>query len=167
MCLQSRMAVFMRERIGMERTGQTVTIPNNARAKLMYYLDCVSTVLQLNNPNMQRMCNYKQYNRLSDSEETQLLYLAVHLSPDELMGKVFFNSDALCGDSSNEFYELSQVRNTFAVSNSVIIGGEQTRVAKIMTFKMCWMTKYYIEPIKYLDQRRREREAASNSCTIL
>ena len=167
MCLQSRMAVFMRERIGMERTGQTVTIPNNARAKLMYHLDCVSTVLQLNNPNMQRMCNYKQYNRLSDSEETQLLYLAVHLSPDELMGKVFFNSDALCGDSSNEFYELSQVRNTFAVSNSVIIGGQQTRVAKIMTFKMSWMTEYYIEPVQQLNRRRRQRESGSNSCVIL
>ena len=167
MRFQSRMAVFMRERLGMERTGHAVTVPNNARAKLMYYLNCVCNVLQLNNPNMRRMRNYSQYHTLSDTEETQLLYLAVLLSPDELIGKVFFPSDELCGDSNNEFYELSQVRNTFAVSSSVIIGGEQTRVAKIMTFKMSWMTNNYIEPIKYLDRRRREREAASNSCVIL
>ena len=160
-------AVLMRERVGLEKTGKPCTVPNNRRAQIMYYLNCVSHVLELKDSNIRRLTNYSQYSSLSNDEETQLLYLAVLLSPDELIGKVFFPSDELCGDSNNEFYELSQVRNTFAVSSSVIIGGEQTRVAKIMTFKMCWMTKNYIEPIKYLDRRRREREAASNSCTIL
>ena len=173
--LQVKMAVFMRERVGMEKTGGPCTVPNNPRAKLMYYLSCVSSVLQLDDYNMRRMSNYNQYYTLTDTEETHLLYLALLLSPDELIGKVFFPSDQLCGNSANQFYNLQQIRSTFAVANSVVVGGQQRRVVKIMTFKMSWMTNNFIEPAKALEERRRVRQAqaaaaaaraVSNSCTI-
>ena len=152
-------AVLMRERVGLEKTGKPCTVPNNRRAQIMYYLNCVSHVLELKDSNIRRLTNYSQYSSLSNDEETQLLYLAVLLSPDELIGKVFFPSDELCGDRNNTFYELSKVRSTFAVSSSVFIGGEQKRVTKIMTFKRVWMTNNYIEPLKALNQRRRARQA--------
>lgn len=35
---------FQRNQLGMKVTGTTVTIPNNPKARLMYYLNCMATV---------------------------------------------------------------------------------------------------------------------------
>ena len=34
-------------KIGLQETGKTCTVPNNNKAKLMYYLDCICSVLKL------------------------------------------------------------------------------------------------------------------------
>ena len=168
------MAAFLHERMGLRATGSLTTVANNPRAKLMYYLDCVSNVLQLDNPNLSRLKNYSRYFALDEEDETLLLYLVILLSPDELIGKVFFPSDALCGgDRNNKFYEISHVSHLFAVQQNIVIGGERKRVVKIMTFKQSWIYQYYINPMQAIQQQRarreeaRRRQAASNACTIL
>ena len=40
-------AVLGRTEINVRATGQSVTIPNDPRAKLMYYLDCICVVLDM------------------------------------------------------------------------------------------------------------------------
>ncbi len=35
---------FERNQLGVKPFGQNVTIPNNPKAKLMYYLNCMATV---------------------------------------------------------------------------------------------------------------------------
>ena len=40
-------AVLGRTEIGVRKTGQSVTIPNDPKAKLMYYLDCICVVLDM------------------------------------------------------------------------------------------------------------------------
>lgn len=40
-------AVMGRTELGVREFGQTVTIPNDPKARLMYYLDCMCVVLDL------------------------------------------------------------------------------------------------------------------------
>lgn len=55
----------------------------------MYYLDCVATLIELDNPNLNRLRNFQNYYFLNDVETDALLTLVVLLSPDELIGKIF------------------------------------------------------------------------------
>ena len=77
----------------------------------------------------------------------------------------------MCGDSSNNFFEISHVKQMFALSESVMIGGKSTKVTKIMTFKSQWMLRNYLEPlaefVKILNKRKRDRQTCSSSCCIL
>ena len=55
-------------------TTITVTVPDNPKAKLMYYLKCVSSVVIANQ--LKGYTNYKAYNSLPDSEIDYILDLA-------------------------------------------------------------------------------------------
>ena len=35
---------FQREQLGVQLKGDTVSVPDDPKAKLMYYLNCISTV---------------------------------------------------------------------------------------------------------------------------
>ena len=146
------MATLIGERVGIKKTGSTVTVPENPTAKLMYYLNCVAHLIQLNNPNLSRLRNFKSYYLLTDEEIDALLTLVLLFSPDELIGKIIFHSED-CGGSSNQFFELSSVTHMLAVSDSVLIGGERKRVANIMFFKRCWLQDNYISPLRSFEGR--------------
>ena len=144
--------IASREEVGIRRTSQTVQVPDNPKAKLMYYLNSVCCVLEIGG-DIRGLRDYRNFGYLTQLETDALLKLVVVLSPDELIGKVFFPSDALCGNSGNAFYELSHVNHMLAVSNSVIVGGQRKRVAKIMTYKMSWIHYYYLQPIQSYQYR--------------
>ena len=127
-------------------------MPEKPTAKLMYYLDCVAVVIQLDNSNLSRLRNYSGYRLLNDTEIDALLALVLLFSPNELIGKVFFPSED-CGGYRNQFFELSSVTHMLAVSENVLIGGERKRVAKIMFFKRCWLEENYISPLRSFQGR--------------
>ena len=77
-----------RHQIGIKETGSSCTVPNNNKAKLMYYLNCVASVLELDNPNLYRLKNYQNYQNLDQEDTDALLLIVTMLSPDELIGKV-------------------------------------------------------------------------------
>ncbi|KAK3087999.1 hypothetical protein FSP39_013274 [Pinctada imbricata] len=151
-------------RLNVKKTGVTTSVPNNPKAKLMYYLSCICTALELDTSDsreIRKLRDYKNYWALSDDEVTQLLLLCVAISPDKLMNKVLFQSDAMCGDSTNEFYEITAVQNRMVVARSIVIGGQTKRVNKIMTFKMVWLRNNYLEPMQELaGELQRRQEAA-------
>ena len=151
------MAALVRERVGIKDITRRVTVPQNPKAKLMYYLDCVAVVIDLNSPNLNRLRNYQSYFSLNDAETDALLALVLLFSPDELLGKVFFHSED-CGGLTNQFYELSAVSNMLAVADNIVIGGESKRVAKIMFFQRSWLQNNYLTPIRSF-QGRLERMA--------
>ena len=151
------MATLVSERVGIKKTGVTTSVPPNSKAKLMYYLNCVATLIELNDPNLRRLRDYQNYYLLNDAETDALLALVLLFSPDELLGKIMFHSED-CGGSRNEFYELSAVSHMLAVTDSIVIGGERKRVAKIMFFQRVWMEDNYFTPIRSF-QGRLERLA--------
>ena len=106
------------------------------------YLSCVATVIQLDDPALSRLKRLPELLLLSEEETDALLALVILLSPDELIGKVFFPSED-CRGHSNQFYELSAVSHMLAVADNIVIGGERKRVGKIMFFQRSWMENNY------------------------
>lgn len=152
--------------IGVKRTGQSVTVANNDTAKLMYYLNCVCSTIECNDdPQIRRFTNYSNWSSLSTDEQKQLVVLCYTFSPDLFDDKVFFQSDALCLNSENEFYEISQVSNQLVVARSIAIGGQTRRVNKIMTYKMSWMQTNYLGPMRRQAQCFGQKKRSSG-CVI-
>lgn len=173
---------FENVRLHVKATGVSVSVPDNPRAKLMYYLSCVCDALQLDSSDtmsISALKDYQNYYRLTEEEKKKLLVFCVMLSPDVLLNKVFFQNDRMCGDRSNEFYDIGTVASQLVVSNSIVIGGQRKNIRKIMTFKMSWLRKNYLEPIQALaseldeaeESRRRRAIAAArrsnNECAMM
>ena len=166
--------MFNRTEIGLKDTSTTANVPNNPKAKMMYYLNCVCTVLKMDdNEDINRLRQYNRYYTLDNSDTNLLIHLCVLLSPKELLNKCFFQNDALCGDSGNKFYDLQTVRKNLLVAGNIAIGGQNRQVQKIMTFKMSWFRQNWEIPITTLmAEQRRIREEAMRSqmtatCVIL
>jgi hypothetical protein len=104
--------VFGRNEIGIERTGVRVTVASNDTAKLMYYLSCVCNTIECNqDEDIRRFTDYRNWTRLSNEEQKLLVILCYTFSPDVFDDKVFFRSDALCGDLGNQFYTINHSRS--------------------------------------------------------
>jgi hypothetical protein len=144
------MAFIQRNQIGMKKTGVSASIPNNDVARLMYYFNSVCQAIEYTDNDMQRYRNYHNWSSLSSREVRLLVALCYTLSPDVFNNKVFFQSDALCGNSSNEFYEISQVSHQLLAVRSIVVAGRTRRVNKIMTYTMPWMRDYYLGPMMRL-----------------
>ena len=99
--LQEMAVVAGRTQIGLKPTSHSVTVPNDNKAKLMYYLNCTCSVLQLDDPRINRLTQYNNY-RLGGDETDALVALCYLLSPDVLLDKCIFHSEEMCGNSSNK-----------------------------------------------------------------
>ena len=169
------MAFFNRTEVGLKDTTQRVTVPADPRAKLMYYLDCMCTVLKLDDDDdINRLRRFNNYYTLTRTDTNVLLHLCILLKPDVLLNKCIFQNDRLCGGMGNKFYDLETVRNNLLVAGSIMIGGRQKQVTKIMTFTMPWLRYYWTNPMQVLIERQRQERAAalrrqqtSNTCIIL
>ena len=169
-------AVLGRTEIGIKRTGSKCTVPDNPIAKLMYYFNCVCSCIEADSDYAtDRLRDYNNYHRLSDEEEAKLLILCLALSPDKLIGTVFFpiNDEDLDG-SSNAFYELSAVNTKLVVAESLLIGGQQKKVQKIMMFKKSWIENNYLNALRSIQSRQRPSQPVvrrqprnESSCIIL
>jgi hypothetical protein len=169
------MALFNSTNYDVKAFGRTVTVPDADIGKVMYYLDCVCTVIDYDDNNIRRYRNYSNWMNMSDEEDKLIFILAAALSPDELEDKVFFENAALCGTSANQFYEIGQVRNHLIVAQSIVIGGRSRQVKKIMAYTSGWMQRNYYQPMqaiayRFSPQGQREeamrRAAISQACVI-
>ena len=162
-------AIMGRTEIKVRDTTVSANVPNNDIAQLMYYLDCVCACIEPDDSStISRLRDYKNYASLSSNEEAQLLALCLALSPDKLMGTIF-QPVTDCGDSSNQFLELSAVKTDLLVTESLVIGGHRKRILKVMMFQKSWMESYYINPLRSIERshRRPPPRRRDDSCTIL
>ena len=147
------MAFLQRNQIGLRDTSVDASVPNNDIARLMYYFKCVCSAIEYTDNDMNRYKNYHNWSSLSYNEIRLLITLCYALNPGVFDDKVFFQSDALCGDSPNRFLEISQVSHQLLAVRSIVVAGRTRRVNKIMTYKMSWMRAYYFGPMARLRQR--------------
>lgn len=165
------MALFYRDQFGLRPTSSRATVPDNDLARLMYYLNCVFSAIEYNDQNVRKYRDYNNWSLLSDAEQRMVFWLALTFSPDEFDGKVFFQSDQLCGDSINKFYEFSQVRHQLLAVQSILVAGQSRQVKKIMTYKMSWMMNYYYSPMQRMksrfeqQQQQQQRAQAARAAT--
>jgi hypothetical protein len=132
----------------------------------MYYLNCVCHCIEYNDNDIRRYTNYSNWASLSDEEDQLVYLLALTLNPNLLIGKVFFQSDALSRDMKGRFYEIGQIRHQLVVVPSLVVAGRTCQVHKILAFKQIWLKEYYIDPINRLKLRFRSRQQSSRSCVI-
>ncbi|UJR12526.1 hypothetical protein I4U23_016701 [Adineta vaga] len=152
--MESAIAVIGSDEIGLKRTTEPVTIPNNDVAYLMYYLNCVCCVIDCkNDPDLQRYISYKNYQLLSTDEQRALFALCRTINPTVLKDKVFFQLDAMCVQFNNEFYDISLVHNRVVAAESILIAGRIRRVTKIMCYKNTWLQTFYYNPMRRLAAR--------------
>ncbi len=144
------MAFLQRNQIGLRETGIAASIPNNDVARLMYYFNCVCYAIEYTDNDMQRYRNYRNWSSLSYTEVRLLVALCYALSPDVFNDKVFFQSNALCGNSPNKFFEISEISHKLLVVQSIVVAGRTRRVNRIMTYTMPWMRDYYFGPMQRL-----------------
>lgn len=133
---------------GLLRTGTNVKVPERDKAKLMYYVACLCSVLDLTNvPNISRMCDFSNYYMLREQETDDLLLMCYRLNPDLFIGKCIFKDEDICPEIQNEFYELSYFQRKFAMSPTVTVLGEPRRVLKVMFFKLDFLKDNYYYPM--------------------
>lgn len=72
------MAVFGTNEYDFRMFGTTVSVPDADIAKIMYYLDCICTVIDYHDNNIGRYRNYSNWANMSDYED-RLIYLQVTL----------------------------------------------------------------------------------------
>lgn len=169
-------AILGRTEIGLRDTTVGVTVPNDPIAKLMYYFNSVCSCVEPDeDATIRRLRNYSNYRSLSDEDKAALLVLCLALSPDKLVGSLLFPvEDSTRFQRTNAFFELSAVRTQLVVAESVIVGGQQRRVRKIMMFKKIWLETYYLKPLKAITSAPRRIQSPPrpppqrrDSCTIL
>ena len=76
------------ESLDVKLTGRTVYVPENKIAKLMYYLDCVTGVIQFDRNN--KLLEYQDYYLLSEEEEEMVVTLAILFDPKIFIDKKLF-----------------------------------------------------------------------------
>lgn len=125
------------------------------------------SAIEYNDSDVSRYRNYRNWASLSYNEIRTLVVLCLTSSPDEFDNQVFFNCDALCGNMGNRFYKISQVSHHLLAAESIVIAGRRCQVKKIMTYKMSWMYKNYINPIQRVASRfNTNTSQSSSSCVI-
>lgn len=142
---------YQNNAVEVKYVSSPTKVPENDVAKLMYYLNCVFTAIQVEqNSDIQRFTNYNNWSYLSFDEQNALIYLCYKFSPDILEDKVFFENADLCRNSRNEFIEISEVRQQLLAANSILIAGQTHEVNKIMVYKREWMDTFYWYPMRGL-----------------
>ena len=138
------------DRFRFKDTSVNVTVPNNDIARLMYYLDCVSSVLNYNG--LKAYTNFNNYYNLSEQDMRELLELINIFNPKILMDVgVFMKAENL--DNNNAFIQITNESMKIHADQEIVIGGIVTRALKIMLFKSNWAINYYYNPKQRLTQR--------------
>ncbi len=155
------MASLSYRHFGIKKTGNLCKVPENPYAKLMYYLDCVDTLIQYNFN--KRLTNYNEYYCLTDKEKEALKILCLLLNPKILLeNKVIIYAPELCEDSSNEFYEITNTNLGFHANEYISIGGVEVKVRKIMAIKGQWIENNFVKPLEDIKYYEKQKEIEQN-----
>ncbi|XP_046857911.1 uncharacterized protein LOC124451345 [Xenia sp. Carnegie-2017] len=155
---------FQREQLGVQLKGDTVSVPDDPKAKLMYYLNCISTVLELDDMPSE-LTDFAYYYRLTEVQTDVLLELCLLLKPDLLNDKCIFERSDLPNGAYNKFLELSSIKTTMVATSNVMMGGRNVRVLKIMLYKPIWRRINFDEPMAAMARRLGSRKGSRKAIT--
>ena len=100
----------------------------NDISKLMYYLNCVNIVIQVNIHN--KYINYFKPNNISKEDEEIILNLAQKYKPKFFVDNGVFIINQ--GNSFNVFYQLNDERIKTKVNPNILIEGNVINVSQVM-----------------------------------
>ncbi|CAG2198177.1 unnamed protein product [Mytilus edulis] len=144
-CKGTIMAVASLNHIELEfsKTGQRADgIPNNPKAKLMYYLKSMCYILQLDQTehDIKRFTYYKKkYYSLSNEETAAMVLFCTMLYSVTLNDVCIFPDEEACGNSQNEFFKIEANRCRIAATRSVMVGNVQVGIKEFISYKRVWI----------------------------
>ena len=133
--------------LGIQRTGGEVNIPDNKLAKLMYYLDCVFSVLDIKEYSF--YTKFYNYRLLNKNQEQFVLDLVGKFNPTFMLNNYLFVLDEKLVDYgfTNQFYRVTDKKIKIHANSQVFIGGKSVTVLKIMYCKPAWFNQFYYDPL--------------------
>ena len=128
-------------------TSETVQVPSNDLAKLMYYLHCVYDVLKLED--LTPYMDYQYYNNLSDEKKSDIIYYSKLFNPNKmLLIKAFIQDDNI--ENNNIFLEITDETYGIHANEEFVIEGKVVRISKLMVYKSIWAINNYYFPLQRL-----------------
>ncbi|XP_033732098.1 uncharacterized protein LOC117321698 [Pecten maximus] len=156
--------------------GDVVKVTSNPRANLMFYLHCISNVLDLSEHPVEitKLRDYQNFHLLSDEEIDDLLILSVQFYPAILIDKCIILNDEKCGKYENRYVDLADAHMDYPVVESMTIGGVEYQVMRAMYFTVTFIEEYYYVPMCHFNARLDRLKTAAKRykdtdtcCTIL
>ena len=134
-------------RLGILDDGNEVKVPKNKLAKLMYYLDCIFSILDC--PGYDFYRNYKNYHNLSTRQTNEVLVMCARFEPSLMKNYHLFiqDKDLLPMGFGNQFYDIEDNRVPYSVRRNVLIGGRGFKVLQVMACNQAWIDENYNEPM--------------------
>ena len=147
--------------LGIQRTGNSCQVPENKLAKLMYYLDCAFSTLDIRC--YSDYTDYYNYRNLTRIQEQYVLSLARTYNPTFMLDNQLFiiRPNLVDYGFSNQFYQITDKRIGIRANSQVFIGGKSVTAVKVMACKDTWLQKFYYDPLSYYDNNN-----GSPSCCI-
>lgn len=137
-------------RIGIKDTTVSTTVPNANMARLMYYLNCVNSLVDFGIP--QKYRDYQNYSKNTFDDGNSILIYAHLLSPEIFVIKnIMIPVKNL--DKDNKFFEITDSHIAIAAAREFIIGGKKVHTMKIMAFKIEWLERNYSVPMQFFAKR--------------
>ena len=130
--------------------GHKVDIPEAPIAKLMYYLNCVNVVVQIEDIITSKLIDYQNYFILSSAERDLVFESAKILDPSKFINAgIFIRTPNLVfsDNTGNQFYEITDETIGAHVSKEISIAGRSVKVLKLMACNDLWLDNYYFKPI--------------------
>lgn len=157
--------------VNLQNVTQDTTVPNTSTGRLMYYLNCIDSLINLSKelPEMLPFTEYKNNPRLSLGAKKALLLLIIVLNPDDLEGKCIVENEEMCGDRNNIFININDIQPGLIKHGDVIYQGIRVMTKTVMVYRKIWMQKNYVEPatklieeideeMKRLDEAERKKQ---------
>lgn len=139
----------------VEPFGSFATIPNNAAAKLMYYLNCVAGLID---ETQHIVIDYKKYRSLTDELLEELYKVALEINPNYLITNgIFIINPNLLINAGNQFYKITDERFGFHGNREIIILGNIVKVINVMVCNKEWLETYYFQPMDEIESEIRRK----------
>ena len=129
---------------------RNLAIPDNNIAKLMYYLDCLVNIIDLDDGtvNLDRLTDYEHYYNLTEEEQKMVAGLCIVSNPEALeqFSLLLVKPELLPNGSGNEFFDIKDPRLGVEVPEEVTFAETPVKVLKVMVCTEEWIDKYYTQP---------------------
>ena len=148
--------------IKFEDNSRTVTVPGNDLAKLMYYLECVSSLI--NYSEIKQYTDYQKYYLLSSDDQAKVCAFALLFNPKLLLNANIFIIEPrlLTSGTSNKFLKITDDRIGVHVDQEIVIEGRAVKVLEIMVCNESWIDKNYYKPLANLLNSYSSTETVTN-----
>ena len=152
-------------KLNVSMFGEKTQVPNNIFAKLMYYLHCVTVVIDYERDNI--LTDYENYNNLTDEQIEAVYNLALLLDPKIFISAGIFivDSKLLPDDVDNQFYKITDERIGVHINQNFMVGGKIVKVLNVMACNDSWLTRFYYLPLQEIKMILNVLSSRGTNCT--